>query len=829
MARKGTTQKPYSEPAFCAVVSGKCPFPVELLDTGVTLAYPFRAWTKDWADRLVRQRKSVGESTYAPHKRFSSNYLICDVCREIRARPVHLSEVTEPNWNVYYEAGFAFGSDKLMVLAEDANVDLGRSRMVFPEYLRATYHHDAELLTKLSDALTRPSFRISSITATLDPGRLYFVDPGVESEQILELKRHLRRARTLDYSAPAGGLARLPTLQAEIYEIVAARAILGLLLPQNYVNQDVLNARTCFLVGVAVALQRPALLLVQEPVPDGPADLHMLTRPFGSIATMRSIVNAWLSTVGKTSDPTPAPKRKDLLQIDLGNAWAERDPMLGEYFLETSHFRRARDASVTVFLGRRGTGKSAIALTLAREGETDKSVAFRSIRPEAFEMQELQEAYEKVTERGSPKHWKLVLGALWKYLLLSQLAWTYIKHYENASPQPTELDELRRIIGLVPHDEDFVDGVLAVTTWASQASAEAIKSFMGELSRQRIYAPFIALSRRTPGRLILDNLDVTWDTSHEESRFVLASLIREAERLNQHFDQHVAVLLFLRTDIYNIVKLADPDIDKQTREHLGWNREALIELVGLRMRFLLGLHGTPQEAWNEMFPPTIEGVAAPDYFVSQTLMRPRELIKLCDLAIERAQGRRAKRVTESDVLRAIQDYSEMLLTDIHGEYLIELPDLYYFALELSSTDWPKGMDEMRGLIRRASEREGAVGRVHAWHSSVEPDVVIRKLYEIGVLGLAARSVTKVMKTVFSYDREWAGAYAAMRQRLRIAPGRHTRKETWAEPLVVLHPALRGVLAAGTGPRRGDYVQSRWIRGDTQPRDNRKAEVAVKPS
>ena len=814
MPKSSRAKKVYSEPAFCAVVLGKCPYPVEQLDAGITLAYPFRSWTKDWADRMVQQRKSTGASTYAPHKHYSSNYLICDVCREIRSRPVHLSEVTEPNWNVFYEAGFAFGSDKVMVLADDANVDLRRSRLVFPEYLRASYHNDSELLKKLGEAVAKPALRISSITATADPRRLYFVDPGIESEQVKDLKRLLRRSRVLEYSAPAGGLARLPTLQSEIYEIVSARAIVGLLLPENYINQDILNARTCFLIGVAVAQRKPTLLLVQEPAPHGPADLHMLTKPFGSIATMHAIVGGWLTSIGAPLAVTAAKRRKDILQIDLGNAWAERDPYLAEYFLETPQFRRAREARVTVFLGRRGTGKSAIALTLARDAETNRALALQLTRPETFEMQELQDAYLKVTSRGDTAHWKLVLGALWKYLLLSQLAWMYIRHFANSNPEPIELAELRKLINLIPHEEDFVDAVLAVTDWATGSSPEAIKAFMGELSRQKVYAPFVALADRVPGRLILDNLDVTWDTSHEQSRFVLASLIREAERLNQHFNDQLAVLLFLRLDIYNIVKLADPDIDKQTREYLGWNRERLIELVGLRLRFLLNLSGTPLDAWTDVFPTTIEGLAAPDYLLSRTLMRPRELIKLCDLAIERAQGRRASKVSESDVIEAVEEYSEMLLTDLHGEYLIELPDLYYFVLELTSSEWPKAMDDMRAVVRRASEREGAAGRAHAWHSTAEPETVIRRLYEVGVLGLAARRAGE-LKTVFTPQRDWTSAYAATRTRVRVTPGRRKRREEWSEPLVVLHPALHPVLGAAEARARGDYVRAEWIGGDTK--------------
>jgi energy-coupling factor transporter ATP-binding protein EcfA2 len=775
---------------------------------GVALAYPFSADMKAWADRAVPGLASVGQPAYAPHQHFNADYVICSVCREIRARPIHLSEITEPNWNVYYEAGYAFGADKLLLLAEDGNADVSRSRTLFPEYFRLSYYYEADVFHKVAEAVERRHLTMSTITATLDPSRLYFIDPGIKSEPIRELKHVLSRFKRLRYSESQGGMVMSPgTMQAEAYEIAASGAVVGLLLPRNYVDQDLINARSCFLIGIAVALEKPTLLLVPDQAVSGPADLQLLTKRFTTFDTLTSVTRSWLQSVIEQDRVALHRDTVSVLDIDLGNAWAERDPDLGQYFLETTSYRRAKNGATTLLLGRRGSGKSAIALTLAREAQREGGLAERTVRPEAFEMQELEDAYRAVTSDGSDRHWKLVLGAIWRYLLLTQLAWTYLKYFERYHEQPEERPALEKIIGIVPHEDDFVRAVLAVTEYVGQCSPAELRRFMGMVTSRDLTDPIVRLCLHTPARLVLDNLDATWDTYYEDSRFVLSQLIRQAEWLNQRFDQRATIMLCLRSDIYNIVKLADPDVDKQTREELRWEQDTLVEVVGLRLQHLLELEEAPTDAWTRVFPATVGGQEAASYLIERTMRRPRELIKLCSFAIERAQTRAAKKVSEEDVVTAAVQFSDVLLTELHGEFLIELPDLYYFVLEFSQLEWPLGLDEARGLIRRASEQEARSGREHSWHSPDDPDATIRRLYDVGVFGTAAWKGRELAQR-YSYDRPWASASAEMRTRASIRRENRPDQMRTLEPLIVLHPGLIPVLGGTMTTRRPKYVERR---------------------
>jgi len=784
-----------SEPRFCAVVAGKCPFPVEMRRDGITLAYSFLPWKKSWAEEVAAGGRARGVTSYLPHEHFSSNLVFCDVCQEIRSRPTLVADASDPNWNVFFEAGFAFGSGKTVVLAEDANIEAQATRAIFSDYLRATYHEKGELITKLLEAAQKGSFNISQIVAYEQPRQFYFIDPGIRSDEVREIKRMLTRQRGATYASTDGGmLSPANGLHAILRDLVGAGAVIGLLLRRDYKDQDIINTRASFFLGVAVALMKPVLILRQEPVAEGPIDFKESARTFTSLATMRSLLTDWAEQIVAAKPEQPRrPKRieADVLKIDLGNAWAERDPWLSEYFLETPQYRRARDGKTTVFLGRRGSGKSAVGLQLTDSDKQGHGMALGVIRPAEFEMQELQDAYKSVAESGAP-HWKLLLGTIWRYLLLSQLARTYITYFSDKAEEPPELRQLRALLERIPHEEDFVDAVLAVTAYLRGSNEDEVKSFRAEMGRDSLFAPFLTLSRKTPARLVIDGIEEGWSSHHEVSQFVVASLIRQTEHLNQRFSERISVVLFIRSEIYDVVKLADPDIDKQSRERLQWDAESLIALIGLRLNYLLGLGGSAKEAWLSVFPSQVRGIFSPDYMVRMTLRRPRELIKFCAAAIEQAQARQAKQVSESDVLAAEPQYSEDLLADLNGEYVIELPDLFSFMAEFSGHGWPMEMESLRATVRAAIRKEAAAGRGHEWHGNPDDSVdgLIRRLYGVGIFGLSFGE-----QEIFVFDRKWDAAKAALRRPVQVRYKKKAVRKTWPEPLLVLHPALRSVLGA----------------------------------
>jgi Cdc6-like AAA superfamily ATPase len=798
-----TPKRGYSRPTYCAVVRAECPYPVEVGEQGVTLAYPFVDYRKDWATRTRETLRPLKIGAFAPHETQGSNYLICHVCREIRARPFHLSEVSQPNWNVWFEAGLAFGFGKTMVLADSANENVDRARQVFPHQLRLSYRYVEELTDQFLQVDPAKSLNISSVVASPNPRTVYFLDPGVENDYTRAMRKFLRRLKKFRYAAPEGGVLRSPTMHSLVYDIKSSGAIVGLLIPGTYKDFDIVNARSCFLLGVAVALEKPVLVLRQEPVVAGPADLGMVVQSCGSVPTMTACVTEWLQA---SQEPPKArasvpSKRTTILEIDLGNAWAERDAWLENYFVETGEYRRASESRTTVFLGRKWAGKSALAIRLTDPRTQGRGIALRLVQPEEFEMAELQDAYRSIERQGAPD-WHLVMNAIWRYLLLVELALAYKDHFKSKAERPLELDQVLDLLNFIPHKGEFVEAVLAVTTFARDANEHDLREFMRLLSANKVYQPFQALARKTSARLVIDNLDAMWDATHEGGRYVLASLIREAERLNQHLAPRVSVILFMRTVIYDAVKLVDPDIDKQSRERIRWDRDSLVEVIGSRLKYLLDLGKVPTgEAWYSAFPDTIEGIASIEFFVALTMRRPRELIKLCASAIELAQARRATRVSETDVLNAWSVYSDDMLTDLHGEYLVELPDLYYFCLELADKTWPATLDDVRKWVRGAARAEKDRGRSHTWLQEAQkhPDATIRRLYDIGILGLAGSR-----EVFFAYDRAWLSAFARSRQAVERRYKRKATKTEWVEPRITLHPGLMPVLAGRDSSASGGY-------------------------
>ncbi len=131
----------------------------------MSLAYPFTAWRKDWASSLRDALRDQQIGAYVVHETFRSNLLICSICREIRARPIHVAEISDPNWNVLFEAGLAFGFGKTVILAENANQDTKRARRIFPEFLRLRYRYTSDVVNGILAATSGDSLSIDRINA----------------------------------------------------------------------------------------------------------------------------------------------------------------------------------------------------------------------------------------------------------------------------------------------------------------------------------------------------------------------------------------------------------------------------------------------------------------------------------------------------------------------------------------------------------------------------------------------------------------------------------------------------------------------------------------
>src|SRR5579864_6876019 len=99
--------------------------------------------------------------------------------------------------------------------------------------------------------------------------------------------------------------------------------------------------------------------------------------------------------------------------VDLGSIDAESDHNLAEYFVRTPYVELALRGRQTLFLGRKGSGKSALFRQLPRllEGGTGRATIVIPITPDQYAWATLRDYREQgiLSEHAHTNVWKLTL------------------------------------------------------------------------------------------------------------------------------------------------------------------------------------------------------------------------------------------------------------------------------------------------------------------------------------------------------------------------------------------------------------------------------------
>ena len=111
----------------------------------------------------------------------------------------------------------------------------------------------------------------------------------------------------------------------------------------------------------------------------------------------------------------------ELRGLQIGEYIAENEavPLVADYFVEPSAFQEALNGSHVVFVGRKGSGKTANLLKLASELGKNKRGLVCVIKPAAYEFDGLLNLFKRFKERDSKGY---AVESLWKFLILTEVA-----------------------------------------------------------------------------------------------------------------------------------------------------------------------------------------------------------------------------------------------------------------------------------------------------------------------------------------------------------------------------------------------------------------------
>lgn len=453
----------------------------------------------------------------------------------------------------------------------------------------------------------------------------------------------------------------------------------------------------------------------------------------------------------------------DITKVTFGSDDAELDKKRGfldKVFLKTSIYHRCRNVQRELVVGRKGTGKSAICLML-KETFENEGITTILITPKWLSSHKLEQL--KVSSINTDESY--VLG--WKYVLLVMIATEILREIKSATlPIPKQnKNEIKKYLKylrkfLVANDEvehTLLESILKKSGIFSKFSIKAFgvegsietqqlktqKDAADELERvQTKLEVLLASLEKFQLVILIDRVDEVWNQS-EESEMMIIGLIKAVHDINTALYQTQSIL-FLRADIYDILKFNDADKFHSLEERLDWKEEDLKHLIAMRAKVSAGLNITDvDDLWNTIFASKVNGKSSFHYMIERTMMRPREIIQFCNIALAEAQDNNHTYIHAEDILSAEKQYSSWKLKDLASEFIVQYP---YLEEVLALFQGFKPEFSLEEFDNRFQETKNKLISRYPDLNQISTDKMLQILFIIGFLG------TRVgRKSVFSDD------------------------------------------------------------------------------
>jgi hypothetical protein len=699
--------------------------------------------------------------------RIGGTVLLETIETEIRSASVCVLDLTQLNENVVFEFGMAVGADKVVWPLRDASDmtraaewkalglfdTVGQTRFTNSDQIQAAFKRERP------DLQGSPLFS-SSLADGILGGRVpslfyvaetYQTDAGRRVLQILETEHSDALPLVIDDPSEVS----VQTMSWYAQQVYSAEVVVVHLAPSRRAEAALHNARASFVAGLARGMKRP-LLMLAEADHVAALDYKDLLYRYPSAAECGTRVTYWLGRnlgtarmrVATAEDEAEALRfSTELRSVDLGEYVAENEASgLSRYFVETATIREVLSGASRVYVGAKGSGKSASAMQGAVEIQCDKRDLVCVIKPAGYDLDGLVALLDRYKERDARGY---MAESLWKFLLATELALA------------VERDLGRRAAGIVPNAPEWalaefvaehsnwvktdfasrlervVESILAKKRLESTADervaiSEALHA--GPLAAlRRVLGPALAARRRT--FIIIDNLDKAWDAGADASslaRVILGLLScmdafrQELARSGKGEDIDVSLSLFMRSDTFQAVAAQAREPDKLPVRRLVWNDpKVLLHVVEERYVASRQVRPPQGELWTRYFCESVGGTPVRDWVTNVCIARPRDVLYLCRAAIDKAVSARHGAVEPVDLEAAEHQYSLFAFEAVAVECQQRFPRSESVLIEFAGMPTQLTQGQLRDVLSAG----GA--------DAAEHPAVIDALRDVGFLGVLA--------------------------------------------------------------------------------------------
>ena len=594
------------------------------------------------------------------------NFIINTICQAIDEAELFFADLTGLNHNVMFELGYAIAHNKRIWLIFD-DTYIG-ARKMFDElrvlstvaYVRCCNSEDIisgfykeKPFESLEDTIFRReierNLEESGSPHIFHLKREYEDQPAVRVSNLLQKK--FPKKITVDDP-------RESTVQSLTWygnNVFYCSGVVCHFMSPNREGGFIQTARHALVCGMAYGWKKPLLMLAEDDF-WAPIDYRDLLRHYKTSAEALRYLEEWLPPVEQalksrqeaTEVQHAAKLAIDLRILSFGDSIAENEEenLVSKYFIPTAAYDDAVRGNQTIFVGRKGSGKTANLIKLEDELSRRKQNLVCVIKPPSYQMQGIVDLLKQYQRRNVKGY---AIETLWKFLLLSEIANT-VDNLENPPAGPIDA-VAQNFFDFVSKNEkiirpDFSTRLETCTQNLERAIeksdnensylsvSEALHS--GILRQLRVeLGKFLSKKQRVV--ILVDNLDQAWEQQNDIEALseILWGLLEVAQGLptelrkqdNRRQSIQLNLVIFLRSDIFYRIRRVSREPDKMPYSLLRWDDTELLCRI-IEERFISSFE-TPLEAsalWQQYFCSTVNGTPTREYITETILKRPRDII-----------------------------------------------------------------------------------------------------------------------------------------------------------------------------------------------------------
>jgi hypothetical protein len=435
-----------------------------------------------------------------------------------------------------------------------------------------------------------------------------------------------------------------------------------------------------------------------------------------------------------------------LKKLNIGQSFAEYDIVRDKVgvVVETPAMRAAvdKDRSKCLFVGRRGTGKTAI--TFQVQASKQRSLLL------------LPQLFSPVEKLFSPADMENVhqrpfktLVTSFKRALVDEVVASWVRRGLFSLDRRTQSVLTRERNAIENLDFDLRLLQLAGEGFAALNNQQD-KEWQRFINRTKEIIEWTdeLVESDWETIVLLDRIDESWDGT-DNSVVIVMALMHACVELTAN-SKAVRPLVFLRENVFERVREVDREFARLETfvVALDWSREMLFEMIERRLNLPLiakyPLHGP---TWDAYFEQPLSGTSSSDLVFEYCQSRPRDVLIYCKYAIEAAQRKMRERVQIEDLHEARRVFSDNRLKELGDEYADNYPQLRLVLSRFHGLGQQFTIQGIDDFIRKLLVDSEIKIHCQKWiFKYTQPDLFVRLLYDIGFAGVKDGGGTPLFRT-----------------------------------------------------------------------------------